>query len=575
MRKRTQRLLVATVVAVVAWILLPTGASGGAISYYVSPAGSDSNDGSTPERPFRTIQRAIDLAQPGSAIHLAAGSYLQDARSVRNGTATAPITITGPPEAVVKGAGKMQIVAINHDHHVLQGFTLDGRFGSGTSTSSYRKKLLYAQGVEPRAGVEGLRVLDMTLTNALDECVRLRYFAEGNEVARTTITNCGIEDFRLGGGGKNGEGIYIGTAPEQLGDGNNPTTDRDLSKDNFIHDNFIDTQGGECVDVKEAASGNLVQNNRCTGSLDPDGGGLNSRGNGNVFRGNEVYGHVGAGVRLGGDEPDDAVDNSVYDNVIRDNQVGGIKFMASPQAKVCGNTMSGNGQNAMGTFADQFDPTAPCDDGSGGSTTTTTSVPLSTTTSIPPVSTTTTTTAPRLQPRISESFSSSTAARTFDVVSGGTWRVSNGDYVLSSPNTSAQIGNGNISVHTTYVAGDFVMTATGRTKATSNPFNDFSVLFSYDDPDNYCFVSFNESNDGNTSGVFSVTGGTLRELADISSPIVANRDYTVQIDKVGPTVTARRDGATMAAVEAPGCGSGRVGFGTRNDSARFDDLRVQ
>jgi hypothetical protein len=573
MGKTTNRLLLGTVVAMVASQLFPLGASGAAISYYVSPSGSDSNDGSTPERPLRSIQRALDKAQPGSTVRLASGTYLQDTRSVRDGTVSAPITITGPSDAVVKGAGQTQIVKINHDNHVLQGFTLDGHFGSGSTASSYRKKLLYAQGVETRSGVSGLRVLGMTLTNALDECIRLRYFAEGNEVAGSTITDCGIEDFQLDGGGKNGEGIYIGTAPEQLGDGNNPTTDRDLSRDNFIHDNFIDTQGGECVDVKEAASANLIENNRCTGSLDPDGGGLNSRGHANVFRSNEVYGHVGAGIRLGGDKPDDAVDNSVYDNVIRDNQVGGIKFMATPQAKVCGNTMSGNGRDTVGTFGGQFDPTKPCGDVPGEPTTTTTSALPPTTSTTTSTSTTIPATDPQL--KISESFSSSAATSNFNVVSGGRWKVSRGDYVLADPNTSAEVGNGNISVHKVPVAGDFTMTSEGRTKATSSPFNDFSVLFSYRDPDNYCFVSFNESNDENTSGVFSVDDGTLREITDIPSTIKANVDYDVKIEKDGFRVTAYRNGDEMATVEAPDCGGGQVGFGTRNDSARFDNLQLQ
>ncbi len=153
--------------------------------------------------------------------------------------------------------------------------------------------------------------------------------------------------------------------------------------------------------------------------------------------------------------------------------------------------------------------------------------------------------------------------------------MSNGDYVLTNPDTSMKVGNGNISVHKTLVAGDFTMTGVGRTKGTSNSFNDFSVLFSYQDPDNYCFVSFNEGNDANTSGIFSVVGGAVRELADISRTIKADQDYDVRIDKDGERVTAYRNGTQMATANAPACGGGRVGFGTRNDGARFDDLRLQ
>ena len=45
-----------------------------------------------------------------------------------------------------------------------------------------------------------------------------------------------------------------------------------------------------------------------------------------------------------------------------DNKNGGIKFQATPQGKVCGNTMSGNTNgNSAGDFGLKFDPTKSCD----------------------------------------------------------------------------------------------------------------------------------------------------------------------------------------------------------------------
>ncbi len=174
MRHRSRRLLVLLPVALVASLAVSSVATGAGTSYFVSPSGSDSNDGSSSGRAFRTIQKALDVALPGSTVNLASGTYLQDAQSVRDATSGAPITITGPSDAVVKGAGQTQIVEINHDNHVLRGFTLDGRFGSGKSASNYRKKLLYAQGVQTRSGVTGLKVLDMTKGRALPAGPHLR-----------------------------------------------------------------------------------------------------------------------------------------------------------------------------------------------------------------------------------------------------------------------------------------------------------------------------------------------------------------------------------------------------------------
>jgi len=331
------------------------------VDYYVSPDGSDTNAGTVSTQPFKTIQHAMDLAQPGARITLAPGMYAQDIRSVRDGAAGAPITLAGPTDAVVQGGGAARIIEINHDYLALEGFTIDGLWGDPNSAAGYRDKLLYVLGKQPRDGVSGLRVVRMTFKNAGGECIRLRYFAQHNEIAESNISNCGVHDFRFNGGGKNGEGIYIGTAPEQRGDGKNPTADPDLSNANWIHHNTFDTQGNECVDIKEAATSNLVEYNQCTGQRDPDSGGLDSRGSGNIFRANESYGNTGAGLRLGGDDSTDGIGNDVYGNSIHDNQAGGIKFQRQPQGQVCGNVMSNNaGGDAVGTYGAAFPLTADC-----------------------------------------------------------------------------------------------------------------------------------------------------------------------------------------------------------------------
>lgn len=330
-------------------------------TYYVSPQGSDSNRGTSADVPLKTIQQALRFAQPGDTITLAPGDYFQDVVSERNGTADAPITITGPANAVIKGAGNARIVQINHDYLTLKGFTIDGLHGNAASRDGYRDKLLYAIGAETRAGVLGMRVLNMTFKNAGGECLRLRYFAQQNEIASSTFQNCGVHDFRFSAGGKNGEAIYIGTAPEQLKDGKNPTADPDQSNGNWIHHNTFNTQGNECVDIKEAATRNIIENNTCTGQKDPESAGFDSRGSGNTFRNNTSYGNTGAGIRLGGDTSSDGTNNDVYGNIIRDNKAGGIKFQRTPQRVVCGNTMSGNtGGDAVGSYASSYRPTAAC-----------------------------------------------------------------------------------------------------------------------------------------------------------------------------------------------------------------------
>lgn len=340
---------------------VPTSTTSQGTTYYVNPTGNDTHDGKTTKTPVKTIQKAVDMATAGDTIFLAAGVYMQDVLSKKDGTEEKPITVTGPKEAIVKGAKSARIIEIHHDYITLKGFTIDGLYGSATSMSGYRDKLLYVQGKKAKDGVNGLKVLNMTLKNGGGECLRLRYFAQKNEIANNTIQTCGVHDFKFGDGGKNGEAIYIGTAPEQLTDGKNPTADADESNGNWIHHNTIDTQGNECVDIKESATENIVEFNTCTGQKDPESGGMDSRGENNTFRGNTIKDNLGAGVRLGGDEKNQGIKNNVYDNTITNNNAGGIKFQRTPQGKICDNTMSGNNKgNSVGNYGKNFNPISKC-----------------------------------------------------------------------------------------------------------------------------------------------------------------------------------------------------------------------
>lgn len=537
-------------------------------NYYVSPSGNDANSGLSASDPFRTIQKAVDAAQAGDFINLADGSYLQNFVTRRNGSVGLPIVIRGSRSAIVKGSDSGRMIEINHDYITLENFSIDGfRGGSTTSSSNYSDKLIYAVGTTAGNGVTNVKINNMSIKNALGECIRFKYFATNNEISNNTISNCGIQDFVITpGSGKNGEGVYIGTAPEQLS--SNPTSDRDQSNNNRVFNNTFNTQGNECVDIKEGSSGNIVECNRCTGQKDANSAGFDARGGGNTFRNNESYGNVGAGIRFGGDTASDGTLNDAYGNNIYSNQAGGIKFMAQPQDLICGNTFSNNagGGNSFGDFGAQYASavTAACPAGTvltcGSATPTPTATPTATPT-------------PGGTIVISENFTSSAA--NFTVVRGGTWGISGGRYNLTSPATSGTgLHNWNAAVHNTNVNGNFTLTADASVTATSNEFNDFSIIFGYTSYTDYYYVSFNESNDANTSGIFRLNGTTQTQLADITSAITAGTTYSIRIERVGTLVKVFRNGTLAAQATISTLGDGKVGFGSRNDTCAFDNLIV-
>lgn len=69
---------------------LSVGASAASNSYYISPTGSDSNDGSAC-RPWATIGHADSIAKPGWTIHVLPGTYTQTVKTNASGTSTARV----------------------------------------------------------------------------------------------------------------------------------------------------------------------------------------------------------------------------------------------------------------------------------------------------------------------------------------------------------------------------------------------------------------------------------------------------------------------------------------------------
>ena len=91
------RLAILAVAAVGASLALPqsTAHAAGATTYYVSPAGSDSNSGTSPGSAIQTLGRASGLQlNPGDQVLLQRGATFSGKLAVwKSGTAGAPITI--------------------------------------------------------------------------------------------------------------------------------------------------------------------------------------------------------------------------------------------------------------------------------------------------------------------------------------------------------------------------------------------------------------------------------------------------------------------------------------------------
>jgi hypothetical protein len=305
----------------------------------VAASGAGDGDGS-PAHPLMGLQAGLDAAGPGDTVVLLPGSYVGPVRSVRSGAPGRPITVVAAPGAALRGTSvtTARLVTITHSWITVEGLDL-GHANKGFWVEGVSNVILRRNHVHDIGG----------------ECVRIKYLSSAVEVVGNRIGPCGLVNFDLDSNKKNGEGIYVGTSPDQLS--RNPTDVPDATTRVWVHDNVIRPRA-ECVEIKEFAMRNVVEHNDCAGAIDPDGSGLSARGNGNVFRGNVVRDVAGKGVRLGGRPDGQGVDNRVEGNTVTGTGDYGIAVIREPQGRICGNTLRDNASGPVD--ADGLDPARPC-----------------------------------------------------------------------------------------------------------------------------------------------------------------------------------------------------------------------
>jgi hypothetical protein len=71
-----------------------------------------------------------------------------------------------------------------------------------------------------------------------------------------------------------------------------------------------------------------------------------------------------------------------------------------------------------------------------------------------------------------------------------------------------------------------------------------------------------------------VQAGRVTQLADFSGVTSSGVDYSIKVERIGFTIRVSRNGVLAAEVTDSTFTSGKVGYGSRNDPASFDNLRV-
>ena len=99
---------------------------------HVSPAGRDTNPGTVPTAPLRTIQRAADISGPGDLILIEPGIYRESVTVPTSGTAEQPIVYRGNgPGVILDGADATIAAGVAWQDNGAGLFSLNIDFGTG------------------------------------------------------------------------------------------------------------------------------------------------------------------------------------------------------------------------------------------------------------------------------------------------------------------------------------------------------------------------------------------------------------------------------------------------------------
>jgi hypothetical protein len=99
---------------------------------YVSMAGSDTNSGSDPAKPLRTIQRAADISMPGDLILIEPGVYRESVTVPTSGTAEQPIVYRGNgPGVILDGADEAIASGVSWQNDGAGVYSVNTGFATG------------------------------------------------------------------------------------------------------------------------------------------------------------------------------------------------------------------------------------------------------------------------------------------------------------------------------------------------------------------------------------------------------------------------------------------------------------
>jgi len=226
----------------------------------VAPNGSPTNPG-TRDQPLSSTQEALRRAQPGQTVHVRPGTYNEYVEPPHGGKPGAPITITGPPDAVLKpNSQNYYMLRIRQSHIHLTGLTIDGLKDpeNPEQKASYDQTSPIVTRPHPDTDeyLQDLVIAPHAVGNSQKALVAVDRTQHSTIGPFKVSGLAGAKYFLTDTPGHNGEIVYLGTSPSNLGTDWHPWTEYDRTKDIRVHhiDNSAGHPHSELVNTKLGTS---------------------------------------------------------------------------------------------------------------------------------------------------------------------------------------------------------------------------------------------------------------------------------------------------------------------------------
>lgn len=277
--------------------------------HHVSVDGADSNPGTEAE-PLGSIQAGIDQAGPGETVYVHPGEYHENVRIRAGGEPDAPLTLTGPADAVLKPRrdNDFETVGVGASHVHITGLTLSGLHDTDepeTAQSYHRSHLVLLNTAPEEVGyIEDLVISPHRIGYAGGALINSKRIKDSDIGGFKVIGPAGAGWLFSERRGHYGEIVYLGTSPDNIAE-RGTFDEYDHTRNVRVHhiDNSEGHPHSELVDCKEGTRNITVE--YCTDAGGVQSGdsyqsqAVNLGGRGCTVRWNVVRNATGSGVVIG------------------------------------------------------------------------------------------------------------------------------------------------------------------------------------------------------------------------------------------------------------------------------------